>query len=61
MLFSVEEIDSFRRAPLYEHMEFKEIRDEFKAEMKENLLQCFRDEKNYGFLKDNEEWQELFL
>lgn len=61
MLFSVEEIDSFRRAPLYEHMEFKEISDEFKAEMKENLLQCFRDEKSYGFLKDNKEWQELFL
>ena len=36
------------------------IRD-IKAELKENLLQCFRDEESYGFLKDHKEWQELLL
>lgn len=61
MLSSVEEIDSFQKSPLYKHMEFKKISEEFKAELKENLLQCFRDEESYGFLKDYKEWQELLL
>ncbi len=61
MISSVEEIDSFQKSPLYEHMEFKKISEEFKAELKENLLQCFRDEESYGFLKDHKEWQELLL
>lgn len=61
MISSVEEIDSFQRSPLYKHMEFKKISEEFKAELKENLLQCFRDEESYGFLKDYKEWQELLL
>lgn len=61
MLSSVEQMDSFQESPLYEHMEFKEISEEFKAELKDNLLGCFRDEESYGFLKDNKEWQKLFL
>lgn len=59
MLSSVEQIGSFCKAPLYEHMEFKEIREEFHAELKNNLLECFRDEESYGFLKDDKRWQEL--
>lgn len=59
MLSSVEQIGDFRKALLYEHMDFKEIREEFMAEMKENLLKCFRDEENFGFLKNDERWQRL--
>jgi chemotaxis methyl-accepting protein methylase len=44
---------------LYEHMDFKETRDEFLSELRSNLLACFRDEETYGFLKKNERWQEL--
>lgn len=51
MLSSVEEIGSFRYSPLYEHMEFKEISTEFVEELRNNLLQCFRDEETYGFIK----------
>ncbi len=39
--------------------ENKEIREDFMAEMKENLLKCFRDEESYGFLKNDERWQRL--
>lgn len=59
MLSSTEQIDDFRNAPLYEHLEFKELRGDFIAEMKENLLKCFRDEETYGFLKNDERWQRL--
>lgn len=59
MLSSVEEIGDFRKAPLYEHLEFKEMKKEFVAETKENLLKCFREEETYGFLKEDERWKEL--
>lgn len=59
MLSNVERLVDFRNAPLYEHMEFKELSEEFLAGVKENLLKCFRDEETYGFLKNDRRWQEL--
>lgn len=59
MLSCVEQIGDFRKSPLYEHIDFKEINEDFMAEMKENLLKCFRDEESYGFLKSDERWQKL--
>ena len=59
MLASVEEIGDFRSSPLYAHLKFNEMREEFRAEMKENLRKAFRDEETYGFLKDDRRWQEL--
>ncbi len=59
MLSGVERIRDFTNTPLYEHMDFKEIREEFIAEIKENLLKCFRDEESFGFLKNDERWREL--
>ena len=40
-------------------MGFKEMSEDFLAEMKENLIKCFCDEESYGFLKDDKRWQEL--
>ena len=59
MLSSVEHIGDFKKSQLYEHMDFKEIREEFVEELKENLRKCFYDEEAYGFLKNNERWQKL--
>lgn len=59
MLSSVEHIGEFRKAPLYEHMEFKETSNEFKTNLKENLLKCFQNEDSYGFLKEDKRWQRL--
>ena len=47
----------FQKFAAYEHMEFKEVNAEFTAEMKENLLKCFREEESFGFLKNDERWQ----
>jgi tetratricopeptide (TPR) repeat protein len=49
MLASIGEITDFKKSPLYEHMDFKETRDEFLTELRDNLLACFRDEETYGF------------
>lgn len=59
MLLNVEQIGAFRNASLYEHMEFQDLKSDFLAGLKENLITCFRDEGTYGFLKDNKRWQEL--
>lgn len=59
MLSSVEEINGFCKSSLFEHMEFKPIDEEFKKELKSNLIECFQDEETYGFLKQRKEWKEL--
>lgn len=59
MISGAKEIGSFRSSLLYEHMEFKEISEEYRAELKKNLLQCFRDEENYGFLENDERWKQI--
>ncbi len=59
MLSCIEQIGDFRKSQLYEHMEFKEIREDYMAEVKENLLKCFCDEESFGFLKNDERWQRL--
>lgn len=59
MLSSVEQIGDFTNAPLYEHMDFKELSEKYMTKIKENLLKCFRDEESFGFLKNDERWREL--
>lgn len=49
MLSSFDTICDFSKSSLYEHMSFKEARDEFQTEVKNNLLKNFRDEEIYGF------------
>lgn len=59
MLSSAENIADFRNAPLYEHMKFKEMREDFVAELKEKLRKSFGEEESFGFLKDDERWKKL--
>lgn len=59
MLANIEDICSFCRSSLYEHMDFKEPRREFISELKENLKTSFRDEESYEFLKKDARWQKI--
>lgn len=59
MLVSIDEIYSFSKAPVYEHMTFRDPREEFSTQLKEDLLQSFRDENTFGFLKDDSRWHKL--
>ena len=49
----------FVKSDLYRHMEFREMREEFAGKMRENLLNCFRDEETFGWLREDTRWQEL--
>lgn len=44
LLESVSDIFAFTRSELYEHMEFKEVREEFIEEIRENLKTSFEEE-----------------
>lgn len=59
ILASIDTLGDYRKSPLYEHMEFKEVSEEFLTGLREKLLMCFRDEERYGFLKADKRWQEL--
>ena len=54
MLSSVDDLNSFCRSTLYEHMKFKEIKEDFLEKLKSDLLECFQDEATYGFLKSRD-------
>lgn len=52
VLSNIDHINAFAESSLYEHMTFREPREEFLAEVKKNLLRCFGDEGSFEFLKD---------
>lgn len=49
----------FQKTQFYEPNGIKEIREDYMAEVKKNLLKCFCDEESFGFLKNDERWQRL--
>lgn len=59
MLGCIDDIYSFSRSPLYEHMMFAAPRQEFIDDMKKNMKENFRDEEAFGFLKSDERWRKL--
>ena len=40
-------------------LSFREMREEFVAEVRKDLLNCFRDEETFGWLREDARWQEL--
>lgn len=59
MLDSLSEMTGFAKSDLYRHMSFREASEEFLANQRKSLLNCFRDEETFGFLKDDVRWQKL--
>ena len=59
MLSGVAEIERWRTSPLYEHMAFREVREEFWGEVKRQLKESFGNEEAFGFLKEDERWRRL--
>lgn len=60
MLDSVDTVGEYTTSSLFEHMEFRKApQEEFQATLKKNLLENFRDEETFGFLKENERYREL--
>lgn len=59
LLESIDDIYHFTKSALYEHMSFREIRPEFAAQLREDLLKSFQDEETLGFLQGDVRWEEL--
>ena len=56
---SIGQFGSWCDVPLYKHMTFKEISDEFIEKMGETMRDFFGDEKLFGYMKGNEDWEAL--
>lgn len=60
MLDCVDTVDDFMTSTLFEHMEFRKAsKGEFQPMLRKNLLENFRDEETFGFLKKEERYREL--
>lgn len=59
MLDDIRQVYGFRNSALYEHMDFKEGREEFLEETKRNLIESFRGDEAFDFLKEDKRWKEL--
>lgn len=59
MLDSLSEMTGFAKSDLYRHMSFQEVSEEFLENQRKNLINCFRDEEAFGFLKNDVRWQKL--
>ena len=61
MLESVEELASFSKADLYEHMIFKKPEETFQKALKENLKKQFREDGTFEFLRNDARWEKIFI
>jgi len=59
MLTNFESIYEFTKSPLYAHMDFKAPSEDYITEIRDNLLEGFRDEETYVYLKGNQRWKDL--
>lgn len=59
LLSGIEDFISYSRSPLYEHMEFKEPRAEFKEKLRETLVKGLQDKETFDYMKDEPRWHEL--
>lgn len=59
MLDSLPEITGFVKSDLYRHLTFSQPGEELVEIIRKDLLDGFRDEETFGFLKDDLRWQAL--
>ena len=58
-LGAVETVAEWMDSPLYEHMAFKRPGEKFAVELKKKLVENFREEESFGFLREDKRYQEL--
>ena len=59
LLDAVDTVTGWTRSSLLEHMELQNASQEFLEMFRINLSESFKDEKIFGFLKDDQRYQEL--
>lgn len=59
LLKNVDSLCDFQKSRLFEHMSFREPESPFADDVKEKLLELFRDQDSFGYMKGNAVWEEL--
>lgn len=62
MLACVRDICDFTKSHLYSHLTFaktQEENEEYGVMMQETLFRCFRDDETFGFMTQDERWQQV--
>lgn len=59
LLNHVESLYDFTKAELYEHMTFRKPDETYVKEVRESLLEGFRDEETFGYMKGCKEWEHM--
>ena len=59
LLDSVDSLFDFQKSLLYQHLEFKKPESSFTEDLIGKLLEGFRNEKDFGYMKGHEEWEKM--
>lgn len=59
LLENVDSIGDFQKSKLYRHKKFRNADGSYFQEIKEKLLEVFRDEDDFSFMKGYEPWENL--
>lgn len=59
LLRSVDTLCDFQKSSLFQHLKFSKPDDSFAEDLKERLLEGFRDEESFGYMKGHEGWEKL--
>lgn len=59
LLNNMDSLCDFRNAKLYQHMKFKQPEGNYIEDLKQKLLDCFRDKDSFFYMKENENWENL--
>lgn len=59
ILESIGSLGDFQKSILYRHLDFKEIKESFYTDLKEELIKGFREDTNFDYMAGNENWEKL--
>ncbi|MGN0428352.1 MAG: helix-turn-helix domain-containing protein [Agathobacter sp.] len=59
LLKSVDTLCDFQKSSLFQHLKFSKPNGSFTEDLKEKLLDGFREEESFGYMKGNEAWEKL--
>ena len=61
LLDNVGTMYDFRKSSLYKHMKFRDIDEAILDDVKEKLLEGFRNEEEFGYMAGYEPWEKLIF
>lgn len=59
LLTSVDSLCDFQKSRLFQHMKFNEQKSSFTENLKEKLLEGFRNSESFGYMKGDMAWEDL--